>query len=319
MDLAAPSSVLRPLGLGEILDRAVTLSVRRFPLFAAIRVLFQAPYAIAQYEFNRGSYQMLGALLPTAGKPADPAAMRAILVQNHPSQVFGVIVLVAMLAVPPIFAALTYAVSAAYLGRNPTFNEAIRAGVSRWLPLLGVYFFLLVAAVMANVALALSAVVVVLGVAGLAAGSKVLAVIIGGVLGVAAFALVVVAFTLLLVVMQIATFICVVEGAGPLSALRLAVRRVLGSIGIPRSVLFGLIYSLIALGGAIVAALGAAALVTLVRSVALSLAFTSLVNIALAIFLTTVVGIYYFDLRVREEGLDLELAAQSLTPEGDTP
>ncbi|MGH7708471.1 MAG: hypothetical protein ACREM6_11190, partial [Vulcanimicrobiaceae bacterium] len=168
MDLAAPSSVLRPLGLGEILDRAVTLSVRSFPLFAAIRVLFQAPYAIAQYEFNRGSYQMLGALLPTAGKPADPAAMRAILVQNHPSQVFGVIVLVAMLAVPPIFAALTYAVSAAYLGRNPTFKQAIRAGVSRWLPLLGVYFFLLVAAVMANVALALSAVVVVLGIAAFA-------------------------------------------------------------------------------------------------------------------------------------------------------
>ncbi|MGH7728153.1 MAG: hypothetical protein ACREM2_05125 [Vulcanimicrobiaceae bacterium] len=312
MEPADPSPALRPLGLGEILDRAVTLTVRRFPFFAAIYVLFQLPYAFAQYEFNRGALPMLSDLVRTGGRPSDPARVQAILAESHVGPMLAVVVVIAMLFGPLVFAALVYAVSATYLGKNPSYERAIRAGVGRWLPLLGVYLLAFAAAFLIYVLLALLGGIVLVGVASLAAASKGLAIAIGFIAGTVFFLALFALVLLAIVVVQLASFICIVEAVAAPSALGLAVARVRTTIGIRRSLRFGAIYLLIAIGGALVSALGSTALIALVRSTALALAFASLVSIAMAIFLCTVVAIYYFDLRVREEGLDLALAAEAL-------
>jgi len=72
--------VLRPLGLGEMLDRAVTLCVRHFALFSLIFVVYAIPLAVLQYFGTADQAKMFGPLTDilraqAAGKSIDPNAL----------------------------------------------------------------------------------------------------------------------------------------------------------------------------------------------------------------------------------------------------
>jgi hypothetical protein len=55
--MIAPSAVeLRPLSIGEIFDRAVTLYVRNFVLFSLMMLTFIIPSAIGQYMLQGPGY-----------------------------------------------------------------------------------------------------------------------------------------------------------------------------------------------------------------------------------------------------------------------
>jgi hypothetical protein len=104
----------------------------------------------------------------------------------------------------------------------------------------------------------------------------------------------------------------VVERANFTSAFATSLKRTFTGIGLKRSLLIGLIFLAISLIISLVTALGEGVIVALVHSTVLATIYQTLVRIATAAFTTAFIGIFYLDLRVREEGLDLQLQAQQL-------
>jgi hypothetical protein len=75
--------------------------------------------------------------------------------------------------------------------------------------------------------------------------------------------------------------------------------------------LAGLAYVAIGFGIFIVTAIGESVLFGFLHSNLLGTIFATAVEVASAAFTTAFVTIFYFDLRVREEGLDLQIAARA--------
>ena len=64
---------LRPLGFGEIFDRAVTLYIRNFVPFAAIVMVLVLPLAILQYYLDRAAQPQFDAILKILTNPGHTA------------------------------------------------------------------------------------------------------------------------------------------------------------------------------------------------------------------------------------------------------
>jgi hypothetical protein len=90
-------------------------------------------------------------------------------------------------------------------------------------------------------------------------------------------------------------------------------------VGLRRSLLVGGIFIAIALGIATVSSMGELVLIGLVRSAVAGTVYETLIRIATAAFTTAYVGIFYVDLRVREEGFDLRLAAEQAAAAATAP
>ena len=79
---------LRPLGLGEMLDRAITLTIRNFPLFALIAILYALPQGVLAYYGSEDQAQLFGGFTDAlreaaAGKHVD---MDAVAQGPNPDQ-----------------------------------------------------------------------------------------------------------------------------------------------------------------------------------------------------------------------------------------
>jgi hypothetical protein len=82
-------------------------------------------------------------------------------------------------------------------------------------------------------------------------------------------------------------------------------------VGLQRALLVGLAYVAILLGIEFVSSVGAVVLIGIVHSSVAGVAYETIVRVITAAFTTAFIAIFYFDLRVREEGFDLQLAAQA--------
>ena len=309
------ASSLRPLGLGEVLDRAVNLCVRHFTTFALIYLVFAVPLAVFQFFGTQDQAKVFGALTDMlqqqahTGKPADPEQFLKTLSHGPVFNVWTALALVSLLLVGPLpKAALISATSASYLGGSARFADAYRVALQKWLPLIGInllylgcgfvaYILLIVVAVVTG--LALSLLVALLHAVGIA-----IAVAVGLVVVLAVLALAVVVGLAL----QVSYFTCVVENVPFVLAFSQGLQRVFQRVGLRRSLLVGLAYIAIVIGILVVSLLGQSVLFGLLHSNVAGTVYTTAVSIATAAFTTAFVGIFYFDLRVREEGLDLQLA-----------
>ena len=281
---------LRPLGIGEVLDRAVTLCVRFFVPLAVVYIVFALPQGIVQYFAGRGFSQVVATVTAAVqtqvatGRPADAAMLAHELRRSSmPSGWLGTAWLLVFFIAPLAVAALVDMTAADYFGRPSSFSQAYRTALRSWLPLIGVNLLFFVAAVFLYVAFALVVVLAVI-----------------------AFAVVA---TLAL---QVSYFACVIEGAPPVRAFSTSIARVFGGIGLPRALLFGAAYLAIAFGVGLVALVGELTITSLTHSDVAAVIYATLLRIVTAIFTTAFVCIFYFDLRVREEGYDLQLAAQDV-------
>lgn len=106
---------LRPLGIGDILDRSFKLYTQNFALFAGIYALTLVPAALVQI------------LVAMSLNPRSPASFA----------LYALVSVVAGLAQLVPYTALIHAVSMRSLGRAVTIGEAYSCGFSRLLPLLG--------------------------------------------------------------------------------------------------------------------------------------------------------------------------------------
>lgn len=316
MNAAGSPPSLRPLGVGEVLDRAVNLCVKHFAVLATIFVVYAVPFAIAQFFAGRDltsiltNFQATLAASTASGKPADPKIFQHVLtVLPKAGAWYPALLLAAFVFAPLPAAALIEACSAFYLGRVATFEGAYRAALAAWPRLIvlnliylgmGLALYLAFFVVVFALAFAIVLVTVAAKVVGIVVAVVLVTALIFASLGFAIVAT---------LAWQISYFTCVVEGTSPLASVRLGLRRVFVGVGLRRSLLVGVAYFAIAFVIGIITLVGESTIVTLVRSAFVGNVYGTIVQVATAAFTTAFIAIFYFDLRVREEGLDLQLEA----------
>lgn len=123
---------LRPLGVGEILDRAVRLYRRHFLTFIAIIAVVQVPMVLAQLGLN----------LVTAQTMADPSQISTEMVLAGSFGGLALSVLSFIFVQSLGTAALTSAISDSYLGRPVSLGASYRKIGRVWLVVAGALLLL---------------------------------------------------------------------------------------------------------------------------------------------------------------------------------
>jgi len=294
--------VLRPLSVGDIIDRMLRLLRADPVLFIGIAAIPTLVSAVLQRAVGLTQTfdmsQFTAALNTTPGAtPTFPQQLRPV----DPGLATVVAVVAVLLAVIQA-AALTHAIGQRYLGRPETIGDAYSNG-TRALPrlflsfllvgVLAIFVFGLVAAVIAVSASALAIVAVILGL-------------------VAFFFALPWAFLSLAFV----TPAIVLEGLGPVAGIKRSFQLVdkarLRTLGL--WILMGLIASLL---GVIFSVIFLASFVTNPTvSAVLQTAATVASSAISGPLLYGALTILYYDMRVRKEAFDLQLAAEALPREG---
>ncbi len=319
METPVAARELRPLGIGEVLDRAVTLCVRFFVPLALVYVVFAVPEGITQFFAGRSITRLLEILSASAtqqratGRPPDPTLLLHQLARSSaPGGAVFFSSLLVFLFAPFVFAALTEMTAADYLGRPSSFAAAYRVALRRWLPLIGVNLIFAVIAIVAYVAVSIFFIVLAIGVASVYVYAHPLGLVLGIPLAIVTLVLTLGVAMVGALALQVSYFTCVLERAPPLRALLTSFSRVFSGVGLPRALVFGAAYLAIIIGVGLAAVTGEAALAGLLHSDVAANVYATILRLVSAVFTTAFVCVFYFDLRVREEGYDLQLAAQEV-------
>lgn len=125
---------LRPLSIGEIFDRAVTIYVRNFVVFTLMVLTFVAPISIVQLVVTPSRTQSITQAIDQASHPGKTPAPPL-----SGKQIAALLVIAALALVLAPFAnnAVALGVAQLYNGDAPNYAASYRAVLRRWLPLLG--------------------------------------------------------------------------------------------------------------------------------------------------------------------------------------
>jgi hypothetical protein len=296
---AVQAPMLRPLGVGDVLDRTFTVYRSKPLVFIGLSAIWYLLLVLVFIVLAVAIFA--GALAAFARQAATPSP------EQIASAVAGIIgfvivaVIVAILAFSAQSASLVYAASRRYLAKDVAIGESFRAGLSAsWrLFIAGVLVFLTIVCLWAVLLI-----VAAITNQGLAFAIAVIAAIV--------------ATAYLACSWLVAPVVVVVEKMGPISALGRAWRlssghrwRIFGIqvllfvLNIVLSVLIGALFGGFAAAGA-----------QQPDQLGLSTLVQSLVNLASTIVWAPVEWIaftvLYYDLRVRKEAFDLQLAAEAL-------
>jgi hypothetical protein len=311
----APTT-LRPLGVGELLDRAVTLTVRNFWALAALNVAFVALIEVIQYLGGDDRAHLVTAMTQVLQNQAAGKSSSDVFKTLSDYQSAGSWTIVAFAVtfffLPLPTAAMATAAGAFYFGRTLGFAGAYRAAVRVWLPslLLIVTYGVAGACAYLGVILVVVALALVIGLVSVA--SKALGIVLGVLLAVVFVPLALLGAVLVGLAYQVSFCTVVLEGANFWDGFLAGFRRVFRGVGLRRSLLVGLAYFAVFFGIFVVSAVGQGVLLGLVKSNVLGSIFAVVINVAAGAFATVFLVLFYYDLRVREEGLDLQAAAFAL-------
>lgn len=295
---AVQAPMLRPLGVGDVLDRTFSVYRSNPLLFIGLSAIW---YLVLVLVFiGLAAVVFAGALAAFANQAGSPSPEQLAGAAAGLIGFFVVAVVVAILLLSAQSASLAYAAARRYLARDVAVGESFRAGLS------------------ASARMFLAGIIVFLAIVAVWAVLLILAAITNQ--GVA-FAVAIVAALVLTVFLGcswlVAPVIVVVEKIGPVAALSRAWRLSSGHrwriFGIQLLLLIlNLVLSILiaALFGGLAAA-GSGGTQTVVSNVV-----QTLVNLASTIVWAPVQWIaftvLYYDLRVRKEAFDLQLAAEAL-------
>ena len=320
MTTPGPGAPLRPLGVGEVLDRAVNLCVKFFMPLATIYVFYAIPLGVVTFFSSQGLQRVIRVFTDAANAHGGKGLSQeqvATAFQSRPEDVvWSLVSLVFVVFISPLpTAALIEATTAFYLGRASSVKQAYRVALDRYLNMFGVGVLFYLCGSVVYLILILVVLACFLAFAAIATVAKVAAIVIAVVLSIAATIAIVVLGLVLLLSLQIAYFSCVVERANFAVAFSRSLKRTFTGIGFKRSLLIGLVYVAIIFGIGFVTLAGEALVVGLLKLPVLGTVYETIVRLATAAFTTAFVGIFYLDLRVREEGLDLQFAAERVEPQ----
>jgi hypothetical protein len=301
---------LRPLGAGELLDRAVTLYVRRFGLIVAVLAAVVAPLMIVDAIVSPNSAGVWGDFAKVMSASGNSrATAEAVAEMNRHSTGGGLVALVVVLSTLArlmMFSAVVAVVAAAYAGSATTFGNAYRLAARLWLPQLVVALAYLGIAMVALIPLMIVYVVAVFIIALLAiGGAKILAVVIGIIGGFIVLGLFACVGSWLYMAYQLSAVAVVTEGANPPTAIGAGLRRALGKQTRWRTLAAGLTVIAMSLGGSMLILAASATASGALHQPRLYFAILGAGNVLLEGLIAVFVVVYAVDVRVRREGLDL--------------
>ena len=290
----------RPLGMGEILDRAVTVSVQRFPMLIALLAVLTVPLAILQ-SFSGNPLSQYIALIQAAakGSKTDTAAILNSIPKTGP--------LIALLVSALLVGVITLAVARALAGEPLTIGGIYRSALRR-LPSIvatGAIWFLILIAVSIVFSIVFGLVIFVVvrpsGVAVPAPGGiaailliLVVALAISIPLGAIGYALAIVSFAS-----------AVLETRNPFIAIGRAFRRIFARREFLRSIVVSLALFAVTLATSLLGVVLGGILFALTKWFASYIVIAQLFSSIGLIFSTATATIYYLDVRLRREGADL--------------
>jgi hypothetical protein len=305
---------LRPLGFGEIFDRAVTLYIRNFVPFAGIVTVLVVPLAILQYFIARGSQPQVDAMIRIFQHPELSRTEPMPTIFDSPGSTAAVVaaMLLAYAVAPFVLNAVGVGVARLYRGRPVEFRACYEAVLGRWtqiLGLLGIEVLVFLGWYAVTVAIA---VLIVLA-----------AVLMGMAVPALAFALGVIALLIVLLLMlpllaplmvalTFSMYATVIEERGVADSLRLGFSRVFNRREFWRALLFA-----VAAGAIVFSASTAFSALGLVAAIFHQTGLEAIIDaLPMAViqpFASVLFAIYYFDVRIRREAYDLEASLEHLT------
>jgi hypothetical protein len=307
---------LRPLGIGEILDRAVTLFVRRFAVLVLILALVAIPIAVVQYATAPSMTGMLADVQRVLSlPPGHPEEQRAILRQlsqkNQVGAAGALFVLLSAVLSALSTTACMIGVAQAYGGKLPSVREVYREAFRRWPAQLAAAAAYVGIAFVLTILLGLAVFLVALAVGALAVVSRVAAAAVGIPSGIVLLAAFFAGVVLLYFAAQMTLVAIALEEPNPIRGIAHGLRRTLSPGIFRRSLLVATVLFGVSLVGSFILLGIASTLSLLTHLSALYPVIAVTGGVALNALLTTFVVLYGFDIRVRREGYDLAVAAQS--------
>lgn len=306
------SGRFRAMNLGELFDAAFSLYRRNFVLIAAISALVQVPYAVLAFVlYQVGNYAGLQGQLQNAQRslanPAQPLTqdqLQPILNALGPILLIsGILALVSVFLVLPLAeAATTRAVSDRYLDRPASIGSSYRAALGRLGPLV------------------LQSLILALGIAVVFGAAFVITAVLAAALGAASIPLILIGW------IGVAVLAIMVYVRTSLAAPAIVLERLGGWRGLVRSwnlvnglfwrllgirLLLGLITGIISAIFVFIVSFAGVGLDTNGRFILQEIA-----SAFAAVFVSPItyiaVTLLYYDARIRKEGFDIEMLAQTL-------
>jgi len=302
------AEALRPLRLGQLLDRTFSLYRRNFLLFiglSTIPVVILCAMSVVMQIAQGPALQA-----QVAHRPADPA--QALAAMQASSSLLLPLIVVSMAAFALAHGALTFATSQVYLGRSATIGALYRAARVRFWRIFGLWLLIFLRAI-GYCALVGVVAAIVGGVAAFAArgaGAVVVApVVVGGII----------VMVLIFLRYSLATAVLLLENTGMNAAIRRSISLMRGhrfrAFVIFLTVVAVSYAGFILFGGPFLAAQTYYITQGIVPPLwlrALGAVVGGLSQLLLMPFGVMVFVLLYFDIRVRKEGLDLQMMIGSL-------
>ncbi len=307
---------LRPLGAGELLDRAVTLYVRRFVPIVTVLAIVVIPLALLQALVAPGNFRVGEDLVQVFQSGGGPSASAAVFERiARDTQLTGPgasVSAVALLLHLLMWNALVAVIAGAYTGVVLAPGTAYALAARRWIPQLVVGLAFLVIAVIALVPLGIAYVAIVAAAVGLAVVKlQVVAIVVGIVLGLAFLVGAAAVVSWGLMAYELASVAVVTETSNPVTAVGSGLRRALGRGTRWRALVAGFVFVVLSYG-AVLPPLAVAGLVSAVtHQPVISAAAGAVATVLVQGLLGAFVVAYAIDVRVRREGLDLALLAEA--------
>lgn len=298
---------LRPLGIGEIFDRAVTIYVRYFVVFTLMMLTLLAPVGVVRIFLmpNPDDYAKLIASMGKATGTLPP---------NFWSWYGGLFAvgMVVLILTPFVTNAVALGVANLYTGHTPSYGGSFQAVLGRWAPLMGTALLnLLMLFGTYLLAVFLITIIVVIGVAFVQAALPlaVVAFIIGGLLFVA--------YLLFLAVMVVAysfsLYGSTIERQSVTAAIGAGYGRIFNKHELKKATLVALAFMGLNVGVTVLSGSVSFFMYLVVKNTALTVVVETLVSAMFYSFTTILLAVYYYDVRTRAEGLDLEVDLARLT------
>jgi len=303
---------LRPLGAGEMLDRAITLFVRRFAAIVAVLAVVSVPVVVLQAIVTPHAGQVftdLGRVISAAGNAAASREATAALSRDDRTGPVTIFVgLGASVVRLLMWCALIALLAAAYAGVQTTIGAAYRFALGRWWRMILVTLVFLVLGGFAAVPIVIAYLIVLLAIVALAALHSTVALIIVGIIGMLlVVALAAVIGSLVFMAYELSVVAIVTETTSVMEAIGVGMRRAFAPGMKRRTVVAGLVVLLVSWVGSL-PLLGLAAVLTAVTHIdALYFAILGAGGVLLDGIVAAFIVVYAVDARIRREGFDLVL------------
>ncbi|MBC5827089.1 MAG: hypothetical protein GIW99_05330 [Candidatus Eremiobacteraeota bacterium] len=300
-------------------DRAFTIYARNAIPFSSLLVVVIVPFWVLQYIGSRDLIAAYIAAISHMAKAGPKAAASDFNALAAHSTGFGPLIalgyLFGLVALPLASAAVVVGVSQVYLNLPVRFAECYRAALRRLPHVLILIVMWLFAMIGAAIALTLVISIAAFAIAvatGLLAHARTFFAILGVVVGVAAVCAIVAAMTMLYLAFAFSFVSTVLEKTDPVRAFSSAFARIFSKHQFWRSAAVGIALVGIGLGVDIVF-LGVGAYASYATKSPLAYFIVSgLAGLMFSAFGYIAVSVYYYDVRVRREGLDLQLLADQI-------